>query len=589
MRGGRAGGQAGWRAGGLLVLGLVAASGVAAQQPPIIIDPDAVIADSLRVAPPPPEVVARLIAVFSDTGTVQFIGGFTLPRGAALRGRVAMYRGVLVVHGRLTGPVYVINGDLHVGPEGAIDGDVVVTGGRIRTDPGGVISGSQSTWTEQAPVYRTPAGRLAPREERRVLGDLGQVSRSIYAGDASATFVLGTGSSYNRVEGMPITAGPSLGAQVLPGLDLRADARAIIRTTTDPTGIRPRVGYDTRLEWVFGVPARAVLGARLRSEVVPVERQPWSNAEASWLTALWHEDSRDWYQARGTEVYGEAEPLKGVTIIAGVRREQEQSVLATDPISLFRSNDPWRPNPLVDDGTYTAGRLRATLDSRNDREAPSSGWLVSGEYEYGTSTDVAPVTLPRAVREPLPTEERYGYGRFWFDARRYARLDPDTRFNLRIQGGGWLHGDPLPVQRRVSVGGGDLLPGYRFRDRNCNPEGLADPARPALCDRALSLHAEVRRRVNLGLLYRLGRNELTQLDRFIGLDRADLVVFLNTGHAWLSGEGPGRVPHSRIPVVSEWATDIGAGFDTGGLAVYVARSLVDREPVRVTLRLQRRF
>jgi hypothetical protein len=583
------GGWGRWWIAAILALAWIIPEPAGAQQPPIVIDPDAVIADSLRVAPPPPEVVARLIAVFNDTGTVQFIGGLTLPRGAALRGRVAVYRGVLLVHGRLTGPVFVINGDLHVGPEGAIDGDVVVTGGRIRIDPGGGITGTQSTWTEPAPVYRTPAGRLAPREERRLLGDLGQVSRSIYAGDASATLVLGTGSSYNRVEGMPITAGPSLGARILPGLDLRADARAIIRTTTDPTGIRARVGHDTRLELVFGVPARAVLGARLRSEVVPVERQPWSNAEAGWLTALWHEDSRDWYQARGTEIYGEAEPFRGVTLIAGVRREQEQSVLATDPLSLFRSNDPWRPNPLVDDGTYSAGRLRATLDTRNDREAPSSGWLVSGEYEVATSTDVAPVTLPRAVREPLPTEERYSYGRIWFDARRYARFGPDTRVNLRVQGGGWLHGDPLPVQRRVSVGGGDLLPGYRFRDRNCNPAGFADPARPALCDRALSLHAEVRRRVNLNLLYRLGRDELTHLDRFIGLDRADLVVFLNSGHAWLAGEGPGRVPNSRIPVIGEWATDLGAGLDTGGFAVYLARSLVDREPVRVTLRLQRRF
>lgn len=585
----RAGGRARWRTAAFLALGLLGAGRAGAQQPPIIIDPEAPIADSLRVAPPPPEVVARLIAVFSDSGAIRFIGGFTLPPGSALRGQVALYRGTLVIHGRLTGPVFVINGDLLVGPEGSIDGDVVVTGGRVRVDPGGVINGTQSTWTEPAPVYRTASGRLALREERRALGDLGTVSRSLYAGTASATFSLGTGRSYNRVEGLPITVGPALGYLLTPSLDLRVDGRAIIRTTDDPSGIRPRVGFDSRLELVAGVPARAVLGARLHHEVVPVERQPWSNGEAGWLAFVLHEDVRDWYQAKGVEVYAEAEPVPGVTLMAGLRREQEQSVRATDPLSVFRSNDPWRPNPLVDDGTFTGLRARLGLDTRNDPDLPTAGWLTTVEYEYAGSRDVAPANLPRALREPLPTEGRYAYGRLWFDARRYARIDPDTRVNVRIQGGGWLHGDPLPVQRRVSMGGGDLLPGYGFRARNCNPEGLADPSRPALCDRSLSVHTEVRRRINLNLLYRLGSGGFAEADRFIGFERADLVFFLNSGTAWLAGDGPGKVPTNRIPVLREWATDVGVGLDAGSLGIYVARSLVDREPVRFTLRFQRRF
>lgn len=577
------------RRAAFLLAGVLLGVPAAAQQPPVIIDPDAPIPDSLQVAPPPREVVERLIAVFNDSTSIQFVGGFTLPRGSALGGRVVLYRGLLTIHGRVVGPVHVINGDLHVGAGGTIEGDVIVAGGRVRIDPGGSVTGTQSTWTESAPVYRTTAGRLAPREERRAIGDLGSVSRSLYAGGASATFFLGTGGSYNRVEGLPIVAGPSLGYAISRNVDLRADARALVRTTSDPTGIRPRVGYDARLEWVFGVPARAVVGARFHNEVVPIERQPWSNAEAGWLAFALHEDSRDWYQARGSEVYLEAEPWSGVTLIAAVHREHEQSVLASDPISLFRTNDPWRPNPLIDDGTYTAGRLRLTLDTRNNRTTPTSGWLVSADWEYGGSADFAPVNLPRAVREPLPTERRYEFGRLWVDLRRYARLNPDTRVNLRVQGGGWLHGDPLPVQRRVSIGGGDLLPGSRFRERNCNPEGLGDPARPALCDRAFSVHAEIRRRVNLNLLYRLGRSELTAVDRFIGIERADLVLFVNSGTAWLAGDGPGRVPANRIPVLREWATDAGIGLDAGGFGVYLARSLVDREPVRLTLRFQRRF
>ena len=592
------GGQAGRRAGGqlvwrLLALGVLLAglplAPAGAQEPPIIIDLDAPIADSLRVAPPPPEVVARLIALFNDSSSIRFVGGFTLPPGSAIGGRVVLFRGLLAVHGRLVGSVHVINGDLLVGPTGTIDGDVIVTGGRVRVDQGGAINGSQNRWTEPAPVYRTTSGRLALQEDRRPISELGSVSRSLYAGGASATFFLGTGRGYNRVEGLPIVAGPSLGYQLTPTLDLRADARAIGRTTTDPSGIRPRVGFDGRLELIYGVPARAVVGARLRHDVVPIETQPWSNGEAGWLAFLLRQDTRDWYQAKGPELYVEAEPLRGLTVVGGIRHEQEQSVLATDPLSIFRTNDRWRANPLIDDGTYTTARLRLGLDTRNDPDAPTSGWLVATEWEHGTSSDFAPVNLPRAIRDPLPTEGRYRFGRFWVDARRYARIDPDTRLNVRVQGGGWLYGDPLPIQRRVSIGGGDLLPGYGFRARNCNPEGLADPSRPALCDRAVSVHAEARRRVNLNLLYRLGRSEVGEIDRFIGFERADLVVFVNSGTAWLAGDGPGKVPVNRIPVLREWATDAGLGLDAGGIGLYVARSLVDREPVRFTLRFQRRF
>lgn len=571
-----------------LALLLVAAPAVA-QQPPIVIDPDAPVADSARALAPPPEIVTRLLEVYNDSSTTRLSGPFVLPAGSQLTGVVAVFRGILVVHGEIRGPVHVINGDLHVGSAGRIDGEVMVTGGRIRIDPGGAINGPQRAWSDLAPVYRTAAGRLALREERRPIGGLGSASRSFYTAGISTTLYLGTGGSYNRVEGLPIVIGPSFAHQASPTVDLRIDARAIVRTTSDPTGVRDQLGYDARLEWVVGVPARAVVGGRLRSEIVPIEHQPWSRTEAAWLTFLLHEDPRDYYQAAGPEAYVELEPARGVSLLASIRAERERSVRASDPISVFRTGDPWRPNPLVDDGTYRTLRLGATLDSRNDRREPTSGWLVRGEWEYGVSGDVAPITLPRTIRDPLPDSREYHFARAWFDIRRYARLDPETRVNLRVTGGGWVAGDPLPIQRRVSVGGGDLLPGFGFRARDCHPPRFSDPSGAALCDRSLSVHAEVRRRTGLGLLYRLQRGDLTDLDRIFGFDRADIVLMVNAGTAWLAGDGPGRVPVDRIPVLREWATDLGIGLDTGGLGVYLSRPLSTGGPFRLTTRLQRRF
>jgi len=574
---------------GTLGLLLALAGPAAAQEPPIVIDPDAPIADSLRLSAPPPEVVEQLLTVHNDSATTRFLGTFVLPAGSRLSGVVSLFRGMLVVGGQITGPIQVINGDLWVSATGRIEGDVIVTGGRIRVDPGGVITGTQRSWSDPAPVYRNTVGKLALRERARTVGDLASTSRSFYTAGISTTLYLGTGGSYNRIEGLPIVIGPSFAHEATPTVDLRLDLRGIIRTTTDPTRIRDRYGYDARMELVFGVPARAVVGGRLRSEVVPIEEAPWSRTEAGWLAFLMHEDPRDFFQARGPEVYLEAEPVKGVTLLASLREDEERSVRATDPISVFRSGEAWRPNPLIDDGTYRTLRLGLGWDSRNDRVDPTSGWLLRGDWEYGVSNDYAPVTLPRSIRDPLPENREYHYSRFWVDARRYARFDPDTRLNLRVVGGGWAGGDPLPLQRRVSIGGGDLLPGYGFRARDCSSPRYVDPAGPALCDRALSFHAELRRRTGLGLLYRLQRGELTELDRIFGFDKAELVFFLNSGTAWLAGDGPGKVPSNRIPVLREWATDVGVGLDTGGLGLYAATALSGDEPIRFTIRLQRRF
>jgi hypothetical protein len=49
------------------------------------------------------------------------------------------------------------------------------------------------------------------------------------------------------------------------------------------------------------------------------------------------------------------------------------------------------------------------------------------------------------------------------------------------------------------------------------------------------------------------------------------------------------VPSDRIRSLDEWKTDVGFGVDAGGIAAYVTKALTDNEPVRVYIRLERRF
>jgi hypothetical protein len=77
--------------------------------------------------------------------------------------------------------------------------------------------------------------------------------------------------------------------------------------------------------------------------------------------------------------------------------------------------------------------------------------------------------------------------------------------------------------------------------------------------------------------------------RFIGIEEADLVLLSDAGKAWLAGPGPGQVPVNRLPVLGEWAFDVGVGLDAGEIGAYLAKSVSDGEPVKFVVRLQRRF
>jgi hypothetical protein len=83
--------------------------------------------------------------------------------------------------------------------------------------------------------------------------------------------------------------------------------------------------------------------------------------------------------------------------------------------------------------------------------------------------------------------------------------------------------------------------------------------------------------------------ERREYDRFIGIRDPDLVLMADAGTAWLAGTGPARVPDNRIPSLDTWKVDAGIGFDAGGISLYLVKALTDGEPVRVFLRLARRF
>ncbi len=576
-----------WRALGLLLALAGCPAAGAAQDSVIVINPDEPGADS-GLTGLPSEILQELLDRWNDTATVRLAGGLTLPAGARMSGAIASYRGTLRIGGEVEGSLTVINGDLVLLPGARVTGGILVAGGRLSAAETAVHDGEARVFWDAAPVTRHSDGTLVVRERRRPIGSLATAERTIQSGRIATTLRLTTTQTYNRIEGLGIVFGPEFTWRPNPDLTASLDLRGILRTAPDNSPFRRDLGWIIRTDWRFDGPRSWGLGARTYSVISGIEEHTLPRDEIGWNAFLFQRDNRDYFSSEGIGGSGYAYLAPRLRLDATLRYEKQGSVRANDPWSLFRDSDRWRPNPLVDDGHYTILGLSAAYDTRNATSDPSSGWWLRGSVEHASSDDAAPVTLPTAVRSAVPTSG-YAFNRFTLDLRRYNRMSPEIQLNVRLWAGGWLSGDPLPIQRRVSLGGTDLLPGYTFRSFDCAPAGFDDPSRAALCDRALVTQVELRHRLRLRAGYVVRDPEHQELDRFLGIEDPELVLFGDAGAAWLAGDGPGRVPSDRIRALSEWRADVGVGLDAGGIAAYLAKAVTDGEPVRFFLRLERRF
>lgn len=570
---------------------LAAAGRLAAQDSVVVINPDAPVDQAAEGPRLPPGITERVISFYNDSGTTRLEGVVTIPRGARLSGPVAVLRGPVLIAGEVDGPLVVINGDLRLVAGASVRGDILVVGGSLAIADSATHTGTADDVPQAVPVVRNASGLLELRERRLGILEFGGAQRSFQTGQVRTTLFLSSGGTYNRVEGLPVTLGPRFDWKVGPYASARLDLQAIVRTAGDPTDLRQDVGYFASTEWNMGRRKRHAIGFGLRASqtVAAIQDQPLSRSEDGWAALLLRRDYRDYYINEGVGAYFFSYFGPDFRMELGARSENQRSVRSTTAWSLFRSDQAWRPNPLIDDGRYRTLGVGIEYDTRNQSRLPSAGWWIRARYEVSGSRNVGPVTLPTGIRSAIPTDGTYQFSRLWFDARMYNRITPDMRLNARLLGDGWLAGDPLPIQRRVALGGPDVLPGYGFRAENCSVVGYNDPAQPALCDRMLAAQVELRSRINLGLLWHYRDRENSDLDRAFGLSQADLVIFSDAGKAWLTGNGPGRVPNDRIPAFREWKADLGVGLDAGGIGVYLAKSLTSGPSVQFIVRLQQRF
>ena len=556
-------------------------------------------AERLAMRQLPRDVADEVIHAFNSESTIRFSGSTRIPTARGVDGDVAVLGGPVVVGGRISGSLTVINGDVEFEPGAVVGGQVVVVGGTIRGADHASIEGEIRAYRDPLRYRRSGERLVYSPDGNAVPLWIRQHDWNTSRGSETGV-LLALGGTYNRVEGLPILFGPRADLRLSDDLRLQADATAIFRTS-DISIDGSDVGYRARGELVFGGrDANVGLGIRGWDEVAPIESWPLKDFEVGWASFLLHRDYRDYYQHQGGGAYATLRLSRATSVTAEYRDQREQSLVARSPWTLFRTDEDWRPNPAITDGYYRSWVGAFRIDTRNDRGTPTAGWLVTGEYENGRGHDLTGTTIVCAAGpcgDPAIVNGRLDFQRIAFDARTYLRISPTGRLNLRMAGGGWVGGGPLPLQRRLELGYPDPLPGYSFRQFSCGGSSLLIEGQPALCDRALVLQAEFRTHLGFDFGPEWASDWGDAGDEHyepFHVSGPDLVVFGDAGRAWSvsrnGSAGPDIIPADELPALSTFKTDVGVGLDFGPLGFYLAKPLdhADRS-VTFTVRMGRRF
>jgi hypothetical protein len=530
-----------------------------------------------------PRGVAREAAeVYNADETLRSLGAYTVDSGAVVERDLAVVDGPLVVAGHVTGRLVAINADVRLRPGARVDGDVLVIGGALQGRDDAVLGGDVRVYSARM-AYREVDDRIIPAGaaggELPTMEDWWNRWRARRERTGSRLLLV-TGKTYDRVEGLPVMAGPTYRGRYEWG-ELRADALGILRTADGARWDSENVGHQVRTEVRVGSGSGTLFGGELYDVVRPVEDWQLSDAEVGLASFFLHRDFRDYYNAHGGAIYAGLFAGADADLKLRFADERWTSRRERDPLSLFRNGAPWRANPYADEGAFHVANATLRVDTRNVTDRPWSGWYIVADYEYGRGRARSLAPLSPGVRDVADPDIAYGRG--FVDLRRYSRIAPGAQVNLRAVAGGWLHGDPLPAQRRLSVGGPGSLPGYDFRAPagdvdvgRCTAGTAAPPGRPAECDRILLVQAEYRR----DLPFSFG------LDDLLGLPdgsfrRSEWVAFADAGRGWLVGAPPAALAgadelwtsRGSLPALSSFRADVGVGLDLGVLGVFVAKSV----------------
>ncbi len=549
-------------------------------------------ADTTAAADLPAALAEEVVGWLNDPSIAQRDGDVLIAAGERQEGAIAVLDGDLTVGGTVAGDVYVVNGDVQLEPGAVIAGNLTVVGGEVENLEASTVTGEVVIHSGIF-AYERVEGRV-----RYLRGPRPASSLSDRGG--TADFLVTTGKSYNRVEGMPIAFGPRL--QTAGSNPLRLQALAVYRSESGLSLDTDLMGYYVRADQYLGGRRELRVGATLHSVIDPIEEWHLSDLESGLATFLFHRDYRDHYQRKGWSASAAWEPRGTLRLVQlEWRWETHQTRPSGSPWSLFRNAEEWRPQPVIAEGKVGTLSLRTEYDSRTSSWNPAGGLLIKAQLEQVVSGSLTyPEVVDAATLDPVTFVDEARYGKSLtglIDLRSYNRVNAVSRLNLRLVAGGSLTGDPLPPQRQSAIGGEGSLPGYSLFSGDCaarasrvrlvGPDGSARPddLHPHYgCDAFGLLQAEFRGKLSFRFRWDAGpwREGSDESDRVwdFGWDMApDWALFVDAGRGWAFHDRPSE----------DTLVNVGAGLLLDRIGVYVAVPVSGGSGANLFIRLGPRF
>ncbi|MGH7669014.1 MAG: hypothetical protein ACRENQ_05930 [Gemmatimonadaceae bacterium] len=537
----------------------------------------------------PRDVVREAVRLYNASGTLRATGRLDIGAGRVINGDVAVLDGPLTIAGHVTGAVLAINGDVTLAPTARLDGDLLVVGGMVHGQNRAFVGGEIRIYRD--PLHYTHQGDRISADENESDGEAWWRRFEPRHTTSGSKIQVASAGAYNRVEGLPINLGPQI-FRDFDGWSARLDAYAVLRTASSFRAGDHDVGNNLHGEIRLGTGHGVLIGAGAYDVVSPVESWQLSNLETGLAAALFRRGYRDYFGRHGGTIEAGLFTGDKTTFTVSYADEHWSPRIDHNAWTLFRSNVPWRPNPALDDAHFHLVNATLHIDTRSDEENPWAGWYVLADLEHGSGRygALGPTSLPRTYPAGRPSH----YDRGFFDVRRYNRVSRHSQINLRLVTGGWLGGDPLPLERRLSVDGYGALPGFEFRgprggeDVGACATGFAPVGYPAQCDRIALAQAEFRSDLHVHLF---DWDTEDWIRPHLNADGA-WVLFVDAGRGWMVGNSAAPITYASgsLPSFSSFRTDIGVGLDFNSVGVYLAKALsATGQPAQVFIRLQHRF
>jgi len=539
---------------------------------------------------------SEIAYLFNRIAALRNTGATTVAAGDSVNGNVAVLWGPLTIAGLVHGNAIVVNGSVTIAPTGHVDNDVIVTGGTITGADSAHVGGEVRAHSDALKFRQAGELIIAESPEGAEIPDASWFKHWLRRHVRPRHGFIIEGGPYNRVEGLPVIAGPSIRQNTGIGV-LRASALGIYRSADGFAWKGDNRGWNASSELTIGGVGSMRIGIAGYDVVTPTESWELRDAEVSLASFFLHRDYRDYYNTKGVHAWVSVHDGRKLSLELGVRNERWEPRATRDPYTLFRDGSMWRPNPVLDDGRLWLGEALFRLDTRNNVGDPWTGWLIDASLETG-GTDrlkLGPATI--LARDSVAgTTERARFTRLLADFTRYNRVSPQAQLNFRLVVGAGFGGDELPLERRFVLGGAGTLPGYDFRNSGHGPDVLScdggpNPVAgiPAQCDRMVLGQVEFRHDSRIRLF---GRKDSDGAQRF-RVDRdVALVAFADGGRGWITGQrfGDLRYPSTSFPSLSTFKYDAGAGVDLHYIGVYIAKSLTDwSNGANLVVRLRHRF